>query len=113
MDSIGAETTYPAFWIFPTSHTDDYRTYQAPEDVLAKVFQDDFEEPQKQTIQGVDIYLARYIGAPTEKEIQVVKALLFHNNQYIIFDAVGLTSETDRLYTMAEAMLNSLRIEEN
>jgi hypothetical protein len=112
IDTVNFLPSYPLFYVSAKKFTDAYRTFQAPEDVLANVFKTDFEEPQWRNIQGVDVYLGRYTGDPSQEEIPVVKALLFYDNQYITFDAVGLSEETEMLYTMTEAMLNSLLVEE-
>lgn len=112
IDKVNFFSAYPLFRVFARKFTDAYRTFQAPEDVLENVFRTDFEKPQGYNIQGVEVYLGRYTGDPSQEEIPVVKALLFYDNQYITFDAVDLSAETDMLYTMTEAMLNSLLVEE-
>jgi hypothetical protein len=113
LDSIETTPAYPVFRVWATKFTNSYREYQAPQDVLMMVFHDDFEHPQRQIINGVEVYLARLIGEPPEVETQVVRALLIHKNQYISFDAVGLPSETETIYAMVEVMLDSLLVEEN
>lgn len=110
LDSIDGEPTYPVFWIFPTRHTDAYREYQSPEDVIAKIFQGTYSEPIKQTINGVDVYVVYYTGTPSQDEVDLVKALFFYENQYITFDAVGYPSEAETISQLADAMLNSLSV---
>jgi len=100
----------PTFHFRREGYTDTYRSYQTPADVLPRIFSQDFETPEVRIINGIQVYLSRYIGN-NSAHTRVVLALLFYENIYVSFYAWGLPSEIEPIYTMVETMLLSLQVE--
>ncbi len=82
----------------------------SPEVIIPNFFKGVYDNPKKQTINGIDVYLSRYNGDSPEYR-QMVKGLIVLDDQYIEFDGHGAPSETDTIYQILEKMLSSLRVE--
>ena len=102
----------PRFYISPLEFKSE--STESPVDIqiqqlLLAYFDEEYQSPKKKNINGIDVYISRYVGPPSSNVI-AAQAIILYKDQGFLFHAWGPSSESVSYYDMLDAMLSSLQI---
>lgn len=100
----------PTFSLGSMNYSNAYRD-QSIEDILPRVFINDYTFPERQNINGIDIFLARYNGETSLDNKPIIIALLLYKDQSVVIHATGTPENADELFDTLKNILSSLEVE--